>query len=147
MVPRKERLTSGNVADMARGCHILVDCLDNLEARLALNRHALEAGLPLVHGGVWGWEGRIALFHPPHTPCLACVYPRSADQEPAPVPQVTPGVAGAIQAAEVLKWILGHGRSGAGRMVVFRLDVLAFHEFALEADPECPVCGPWRAGL
>jgi adenylyltransferase/sulfurtransferase len=51
------------------------------------------------------------------------------------------GVLGSLQATEVLKELLGIGRSMAGRLLI--LDALGggFREVRLKPDPQCPLCG------
>jgi adenylyltransferase/sulfurtransferase len=54
---------------------------------------------------------------------------------------VLPGIMGSIQAAEVIKLLVGGGRSLSGRLLLFDAWIMRFSEVKLEKDPECPVCG------
>jgi adenylyltransferase/sulfurtransferase len=58
---------------------------------------------------------------------------------------VLPGIVGAIQANEALKWILGAGESLSGRLLLFDAWKMRFRELKLRKNPECPVCGPERS--
>ena len=51
-------------------CDVLVDCLDNMESRMILSDLSEEMGVPLVHAGVSGTQGQIAVCIPGKTPTL-----------------------------------------------------------------------------
>jgi hypothetical protein len=46
------RLTGQNIAAVATGADLLVDCLDNVAARLVVLEHARASGVPSVHAGL-----------------------------------------------------------------------------------------------
>ena len=48
---------------------------------------------------------------------------------------------GTIQAAEVLKLILGIGNPLAGRLLLYNALDMTFREVSIVRQPECPVCG------
>lgn len=60
-----------------RRCSLAFGCLDNREARLALNRMCRAVGVPWVNGGLDGWEGLVELY-PPRSACYECSF-TSAD--------------------------------------------------------------------
>ena len=47
----------GNLPDLVAGMDVALDCLDNISAKTALERAALAAGVPFVHGSVLREEG------------------------------------------------------------------------------------------
>ncbi len=134
-------IDSGNVAEIASGVSIIVDCLDNFEGRYVLNRWAVEAGIPLVHGAVWGLEGRVTFIAPPYTPCLACIFPAAPPGGSVPVLGAASCAIGSLQAMETVKYIVGTGRLLKGRMFIFDGSTMRFCELELERNPLCPVCG------
>ncbi|MEN8141413.1 MAG: HesA/MoeB/ThiF family protein [Thermodesulfobacteriota bacterium] len=134
-------IDGANIATLAAGCDIIVDCLDNLEARMALNGYCVEHTIPLVHGGLWGFDGRLSFLHPPETPCLRCLYQDALPESTIPVAGVTPIIMGGMQAAEVLKYLLNMGQLTRGRMILCSLDTMTFHELPAARDEDCPVCG------
>ena len=50
-----EFMTKDNCARLLSGCRLALDGLDNVAARLTLERGCAELGIPLVHGAVGGW--------------------------------------------------------------------------------------------
>ena len=46
------KLTARNIAQVAAGSDLLVDCLDNVEGRLVILEHARSSGTPSVHAGL-----------------------------------------------------------------------------------------------
>jgi adenylyltransferase/sulfurtransferase len=54
---------------------------------------------------------------------------------------VLPGIIGLIQAIEAIKLITGLGDPLTGRLLYFDALKMAFREFAVRRDPQCPVCG------
>jgi adenylyltransferase/sulfurtransferase len=53
---------------------------------------------------------------------------------------VLPGVIGVIEATEVIKLILGIGRTLVGRLLIYDALEMDFQELHVERDPDCPVC-------
>lgn len=47
----------GNLPDLVAGMDVVLDCLDNISAKTDLERAALAAGVPFVHGSVLREEG------------------------------------------------------------------------------------------
>ena len=92
------------------GYDIVVDCLDNFKARFILNDACIKAGKPLVHAGVEEYYGQLMTIIPGKGPCLRCLFPNGVKEETGKKPGVigpTPGVLGAMQAMEVIKYLLG----------------------------------------
>lgn len=56
-----------------RRCGLAFGCVDNREARLALNRMCRSVGVPWVNGGLDGWDGLVELY-PPRGACYECSF-------------------------------------------------------------------------
>lgn len=142
-----QRLTPNNASELVPpGVDVIVDCLDNFDARYMLNRVSVEREIPLVHASIWGWSGRITVFAPPETACLCCLYqegPPTGDV--FPVVGVAPGVLGVMQAAETLKCIVG-GPLLTNRYLVLDLEHGEIYEVPIRKDPNCPTCSPLQPG-
>ncbi|MDY6836601.1 MAG: HesA/MoeB/ThiF family protein [Thermodesulfobacteriota bacterium] len=136
-----EKITDRNVGDVVGDAQVIVDCLDNFSARYALNNCAVRKGIPMVHGAIWGLEGRVVFLDPPKTPCLACIFPKAPASEPLPVIGAVSCVTGSLQALETIKYLTGIGRLSAGRMLIIDGSTMVFQELEVFRNPECPVCG------
>jgi adenylyltransferase/sulfurtransferase len=51
------------------------------------------------------------------------------------------GVLGTLQAVEVIKELLGIGRSFSGRLLLYDSLETSFREVRVKPDPACPLCG------
>ncbi len=136
-----ERITGANAARLTVDADILVDCLDNIDARLHLNAVAVERGIPMVHAGIHGLHGQITFIHPPDTPCLACFFPRERAKGPVPVLGATAGILGAMQAMETLKYLTGIGENLRNRLLFFDGMDMNSATVKISRNPKCRVCG------
>jgi len=136
-----ETITEGNVSRLVEGCHVIVDAMDNLPTRYILNRCAIEKGIPFFHGAVSGFEGRAMTVLPGETACLRCMYRGPVPQEKFPVIGVAPAVIGAIQATEVIKYLVGIGNLLTNRLLIYDGLKISFSEFTINRNPDCDHCG------
>ena len=141
------RFSRQNALEIVQDYDIVADGTDNLPTRYLLSDVCVLLGKPLVHASVFRFEGHITVFDSKSGPCYRCVHP-----EPPPLEfvqrlsvggilGVQPGVAGCIQALEVIKLIVGKGRPLIGRMLVFDGVNLKFREVQIRKDPDCVACG------
>ncbi len=140
------RLTSENVLDVITGYDVIVDGTDNFPTRYLLNDASLVAGIPVVHGSIYQFEGSVTVYKPHDGPCYRCQYPEPPPPELAPscaeggVLGVLPGVIGTLQATEAVKLVLGIGEPLVGRQLRYDALAMEFVELKMRRDPECPVC-------
>jgi len=136
-----ENITQDNINRLVAGCDLILDAVDNLETRYILNRAAVENKIPLFHGAVSGFEGRVMTIIPGQTACLMCLYRGVSLTGKPPVIGFTPGVIACIQATEVIKYLTGMGRLLTNRFLVYDGLDMKFSEVSLQRDPQCRVCG------
>ncbi|MFA0784690.1 HesA/MoeB/ThiF family protein [Fervidibacter sacchari] len=141
VVPIHGRLTEETVEEWLKDADIIVDALDNFPTRLVLNRYAVKTRKPLVHGAIYGWEGRATTILPYETACLACVFEEGPPPGTFPVVGTTPGLIAMVQATEVLKLILGIGQPLLNRYLIYDGLTMTFHIVKLRRRPNCPACG------
>ena len=139
--PVTERINKNSVESAVADADIMVDCLDNFETRHVLNEFAVKNSIPFVHAGIHGLSGQVTFIHSPETPCLRCVFPGAVPKDVFPVVGVTPGIIGTIEAAEVLKWIVGIGENLKNILLIWDGDTMDFQKIDIKKDPDCPVCG------
>lgn len=125
----------------AAGMSLIVDGLDNLETRFLLNEYSVKNKVPYLYGAVRGWEGMVALFHPPRTACLACLLKEKATTaSDIPVFGCLPGTIGLIQATEAVKFLMGVEQTLQGRLLIYDSRDLSFDLVEVAKNPACPVC-------
>ena len=140
-------LSSKNALDIIREYDIVVDGTDNYPTRYLINDACVLLGKPTVYGSIFQFEGQASVFYAKAGPCYRCLYP--APPPPGLVPScaeggvvgVLPGIVGTIQAAEVIKLIVGGSDSLIGRLLLLDVWQMKQRELRLEKDPGCPVCG------
>lgn len=125
---------------------LVLDGSDNMATRYLVNAACVAAGKPLISAALTQWEGQISLYHPPHTPCYACIFPHAPQAGLAPscaeagVLSPLPGVIGAMMAVEAVKHLTGAGQTLAGRLLMYDALDAQIRSIALARRPDCPVC-------
>ncbi len=125
--------------ELVRQADVVVDCLDNWAGRLTLDKLTWTYSKPLVHGGIAEFYGQATTVLKGVTHCLKCVLGITSEHEGEP-PQVlgpTPGVVGAIQAAEVIKLVTGIGEPLFNRLLIMDLKRGEFTTLEVRGNPEC----------
>jgi adenylyltransferase/sulfurtransferase len=142
-------VTPRNVERLVAGVSVVVDGLDNFEARYLLNDACVSASIPWVYGGVLGAVGVTMTVLPGDGPCLRCVFP----EPPAPgtlptcdtqgVIGAAPVAIGALEAVEACKILLG---AGDVRRELAYLDVWegTLRGVRVARSPTCPACAERR---
>jgi len=123
-------------------CDLIVDALDNFEARKHLNRASISREIPFIFGGVDGFSGMVTTFIPGKTPCLECLFPgvRFTKEKVGAIGPV-PGMIASIQSLEAIKIVLGmEGLLANTLLHVNGLD-MSIKKIGIEKDPDCERCG------
>ena len=145
--PFAERLTGANARALVRRFDLVIDGSDNFPTRYLVNDACVLEHRPLVYGSIFRFAGQLSLFGTPGGPCYRCLFAEPPAPELVPscveagVLGVLPGIVGTLQALEAIKWILGIGRSAAGRLILIDALALTQREIAVQRDPDCVVCG------
>ena len=149
-LPRK--LDEAELLRQMQQADVVVDCTDNLEARLLINRVAVATRKPLVSAAAIRWEGQISVFQPylGENPCYHCFYGKVGGiaQTCSENGVVGPllGILGSMQALEVVKLLVGTGETLTGKVMLFDGQAMEWMSFKLPRDPACPVCGGIERG-
>ena len=145
--PHPLRLDASNALALFDDYDVILDGSDNFPTRYLTNDACVLKDKPLAYGAVHRFEGQASLFFARQGPCYRCLFPTPPPPELAPscaesgVLGILPGVIGAIQATEALKFILGLGRSLAGRLLLYDALSMDFREVRVPKNPACPICG------
>jgi sulfur-carrier protein adenylyltransferase/sulfurtransferase len=148
--PHPVRLEPPHALDLVDGYDLVVDGSDNLATRYLVNDVCLSRGIPWVYGAVERWTGHVAVFAAPGGPCFRCLF-----REPPPpgaipgcaevgVVGALPGIIGAMQALEAIKWIVRDPTLEplVGRLLVFDGARMTARHIHPARNPDCPACGP-----
>ena len=148
----EQRVTSDNVDALMEGVDVVLDGSDNFPLRYLLNDACIKHARPLVYAAIERFEGQVSVFDAGRqrgqAPCYRCLFPEPPEFAPncaeAGVLGVLPGLAGVMQATEVLKLLLGIGQPLRGRLLRFDALGMRFRETRVHPDPACPVCAPGK---
>lgn len=135
-----------SVNDLVRDVDVVVDGLDSMDARYAVNRACLKFDVPYVFGAVIASNGNLSTIIPGETACLECFYGNLDDAKlpKCGVVGVHPSVVNVIASLEVseaIKILTGKHPSLANKLLHFDLDELEFNEIDISRVDGCPVCG------
>jgi adenylyltransferase/sulfurtransferase len=143
-----ERVTSANIREIIRGYDLVLDGSDNFPTRFLVNDACYFEKKTLISGAILRFEGQLSTFKPhANGPCYRCLFPEPPPPGHVPSCQeagvlgAVAGTIGLFQANEALKEILGIGKSMGGRFLVYDALDLSFHEFRVEKNPHCHLCG------
>ena len=142
---------AANAAEAVEGCDVVVDALDSVDARYALNAACVRLGIPFVTGAAVGVSGQVFTVVPGSSACYHCIFP-DLDEDSMPtcsVEGVHPSIlsiVGGIEVAEAVKVVLGRGPSLSERILHIDLEKMEFHKTRTFRAPECPVCGDGGGG-
>ena len=146
----KERLTAANAAKIIAGYDIVADGSDNFATRYLVNDTCFRLKKTLVSAAILRFDGQISTYKAwqgAGHPCLRCIFPAAPSEDAVPscaqagVLGALAGTLGSMQATEVVKEILGVGRSLSGRLVMYDALGGSFEEIAIAKRPDCPTCG------
>ncbi len=114
----QEKIIQKNCAQIIRDCDVVLDCLDNLETRLALSDACESLGKPLVHGSIHGLSGQQITLLPGSGYIRKILGDKKQPAGKIPVLGPAPGFIGSLQAMEAIKLITGFGIPNR-RLLVF----------------------------
>jgi len=139
-------ITPRNAVKLIQGVDIVIDALDAMAPRYALNRACHDLGIPFIHGGVIMQNGTASTIIPGETACLECFQGDIRDEElpSCAVQGVHPSIIsliGSIQVSEAVKIILGETPSLYNKLLFADLSDLSVDKIKLSRLESCPVCG------
>jgi adenylyltransferase/sulfurtransferase len=141
ITPIFAKITKENVLSIIDRSQVVVDGLDNSATRLVVNSACIKQKIPYVYGGVSRLRGMITTIIPGQTPCLACLLPESVEGLGGlGVLGVTPALIANLQALEVIKLLIGHSPSLAGKLLIFNGDDIKFQIHEIRRNENCSVC-------
>ena len=118
------RLNVDNAEVLLKPYHVVADCTDTYRTRELTGEVSARLKIPLAFASVLNYEGQVSVFNYEDGPSYDMLFPK--------VPQdgiyreneiglfgVLPGIAGTLQANEIIKIITGYGTVISGKLLVF----------------------------
>jgi adenylyltransferase/sulfurtransferase len=142
-------VTKYTAESIIRGYDIVVDALDSIDARYALNDACIKLNIPLIYAGALGMLGSVCTIIPNKTACLRCIFPALAedDMPTCSTEGVHPSIlylVGGIQVSEAVKIILDQKPTLENKLLYVDLNDLSLEKISVFRQEECPSCGTKR---
>jgi len=139
VTPYQTKLDDSNATELLAGSDVVVDALDNVPTRFALERATKSLGIPLVHGALAGFEGRMMTIFPDDGGLKhlygseeAKIADTKRPEAILGVPVLTPSFIANLQAMEVVKIILKRGKIFRNVMLHVDLEGGQLNEFLFQ---------------
>jgi molybdopterin/thiamine biosynthesis adenylyltransferase len=138
----KERLTEKNSKKILNNYDIICDCSDNFATRYLLNDYSLKNKKILISAAINKFDAHIFNFNfKKNVPCYRCFMPEIPDLDnkcdaEGILPTVA-GIAGTLQANEVIKSIINKKSELSGKMIILNTLNLNFRKIKLSKNSDC----------
>lgn len=135
-----ERFTVDSAPRLLDGYDFVVDATDNFASKFLISDACVAARIPCSHAGISKYMGQTLTVLPGASACYRCVFETPPPEVAAPQGPlgVVPGVFGAIQATEAIKYLLGIGELLLNRVLVYDALALAVRIVNVRPNPGCP---------
>ncbi|MFP3870610.1 MAG: HesA/MoeB/ThiF family protein [Syntrophobacteria bacterium] len=141
------RITASNAQQIIAPYDFVIEATDNFESKFLINDVCVGLGKAFSHAGILGMYGQTMTIVPGAGPCFRCIF------QEVPPPEIVetveqsgvlgsvPGVVGALQATEAIKYLLNIGGLLVGRLLTWEGRSMVFREIKLPLEKRCEVCG------
>jgi len=149
--PMPLSLNADNAEEIIKGIDVVVDGLDRMLPRYALNRACVKLGVPYIFGAAVMTYGNVSTIIPGETPCLECFY-GNLDDETLPtcsVAGVHPSILSliaSIEVSEATRIFLGETPRLANKLLHCDIETMTFEKVKVSQAENCPVCGSKSLG-
>jgi adenylyltransferase/sulfurtransferase len=142
-------VTKYTAEKIIEGFDIVVDALDSIDARYALNDACIRLNIPLIYAGALGMLGSVCTIIPNESACLRCMFPALAedDMPTCSTEGVHPSIlylVSGIQVSEIVKIVTGQKPTLVNKLMYIDLNDLSFDKIQMYRQDGCPSCGPKR---
>lgn len=134
-----------NIERLVEGADLIVDGLDNFEARLLINDVCLKHNIRWIYGGAVGSTGMTMNVIPHKTACYRCLMPEKATGartltcDTAGVVNATPWIIASFEVVEAIKMLIGSPEVNTN---LISIDVWSsdFRTLEIPRRDNCPAC-------
>lgn len=140
-----EFLSLENAGDLIGQYDFVCEGSDNYVTKLLVNDTCVKKGKPFTIGSLSRFEGQV-MTHTDGSACWRCLYgaaPEQSEKEPVELGVLgsVPGIIGAVEATEAIKFIVGSGKLLTNRLLSFNALTMETNVFEFGRNPACPLCG------
>lgn len=145
-------ITKYTAESIVKGMDIIIDALDSVDARYALNDACIKYNVPFIYAGALGMLGSVCTILPNKSACLRCIFPALADEDMPTCstegvhPSVLYLVAG-VQVSEAVKILTGQNPTLVNKLLYIDLNELSFDKIQMFRNEECSSCGPKKESM
>jgi adenylyltransferase/sulfurtransferase len=128
------RINEDNAEGIINEFDVIADCTDNYKTRALIGEISAKQNKPLAFASVLNYEGQICVFNFQGGPAYKDLYPSIPKdgiykENEIGLLGVLPGIAGTLQANEIIKMITGYGEVISGKLLVFNIQENRFNLF------------------
>lgn len=132
-----KRIISAEDLSFAKGCDIVLCCVDNATGRSAVAEFARREKIPAVFGGVDGFYGTAYMYLPDKSPCPDCAGIINDISVKSSVSS-SAGIIGAMQVNLALRYLLSADEGSAGKIFLFDGDL--WDTLKIKSHSKCKKC-------
>ena len=137
-----KKINEKNIDNIAKNYDFICDGTDNFKSRLLINDYCIKNKKVLISSAISKYDGQVFNFDfRRKSPCLRCFMPKapieSQNCESEGIMSTLAGIAGSLQANEVIKSILKIGKPLSGEIMVFNALDLNFRKVKLKRNLNC----------
>ncbi len=140
--PLAVSVNSSTADEIIKGCDLVIDGLDSIDARYALNDASLRAGIPYVYGGALSMLGSVCTVIPGKSACIRCIFPELSDDEmpTCSIEGVHPSIlyiVSAVQVSEAVRILTGSQPLLLNKLLYIDLNDLSFNTIEVARNEHC----------
>lgn len=130
------KLDETNAEDLLKDYDVVADCTDNYKTRALIGQVSAKLNKPLAFASVLNYEGQVSVFNYRGGTAYSDLFPTVPKdgiykENDIGLIGVLPGIAGTLQANEIIKIITGNGEVISGKLLVFNIQENRFNLFRL----------------
>jgi adenylyltransferase/sulfurtransferase len=138
-------INKDNALELIEGSDILLDGLDSMSARRALNAASYSLKIPYIYAGAVEYYANLSTFIPDETGCLYCLIGDTEDNPENTCANigVSPSllsIVASIEVQEALHLSVGTMPKLAGKLMHVDVQNLGFDTFEIARSERCPIC-------
>jgi adenylyltransferase/sulfurtransferase len=145
--PHRLRVRADSIRKIIKKYDFVIDCTDSFAAKFLINDACILEKIPFSHGGVLALSGQTMTVVPGESACYRCVFTNPPKKNEVPTTAqvgilgAIPGIVGAIQATEAIKFVSKSGSLLTNQLLTFDALTTDFRSVALRKRSNCQACG------